>query len=203
MPGTLIKYGIKHLWKSFLFWFNNYSVGCRWQKYYVVIFCYWCWILDILSWIEEKTVSAVINNPCWAFVLLWDSTCWLAAHQEYGLVGYRLKLLLTHLPLGKMAAIMAYDNFKCIFLNENDRIFIRISLKFVLRSPIDNKTALVQVMAWRQAIICIKADPVHWQIYTALGGDELTHWGPRQNGRRFTDDIFKCIFLTENVLIFY
>ena len=57
---------------------------------------------------------------------------------------------LTHLPLDKMAAILADDNFKCIFLNENDRISIRISLKFVPSSPIDNKPALVQVMAWRR-----------------------------------------------------
>ena len=49
-----------------------------------------------------------------------------------------------------MAAILADDNFKCIFLNENDRIPVRISLKCVPRSPIDNKPALVQVMAWRQ-----------------------------------------------------
>ena len=49
-----------------------------------------------------------------------------------------------------MAAILADDNFKCTLLNENDRILIRISLKFVPKSPIDNKTALVQVMAWRQ-----------------------------------------------------
>ena len=48
-----------------------------------------------------------------------------------------------------MATILADDNFKCIFLNENDRILIRISLKFVPRNPIDNKPALVQVMAWR------------------------------------------------------
>ena len=34
---------------------------------------------------------------------------------------------LTHLPLDKMAAILADDNFKGIFLNENDRIPIRIS----------------------------------------------------------------------------
>ena len=47
-----------------------------------------------------------------------------------------------------MAAILADDNFKCIFLNENDRISIQISLKFVPRSPIDNKPALVQIMAW-------------------------------------------------------
>ena len=49
-----------------------------------------------------------------------------------------------------MAAILADDFFKCIFLNENDKIPIQISLKFVPRSPIDNKPALVQVMAWRQ-----------------------------------------------------
>ena len=56
----------------------------------------------------------------------------------------------THLPLGKMAAILTDDIFKCIFLNENDRILIRISLKFVPMVPIDNKPALVQVMAWRR-----------------------------------------------------
>ena len=38
-------------------------------------------------------------------------------------------LLLTHLPLDKMAAILADDIFKCIFLNENDIIPIQISLK--------------------------------------------------------------------------
>ena len=36
-----------------------------------------------------------------------------------------------------MAAILADDILKCIFMNENDRIPIHISLKFVARSPID------------------------------------------------------------------
>ena len=48
-----------------------------------------------------------------------------------------------------MAANSADNNFGCIFLNENDRIPIPISLKFVPKSPTDNKAALVQVMAWR------------------------------------------------------
>ena len=48
-----------------------------------------------------------------------------------------------------MAAILADDFFKCIFLKENDKIPIQISLKFVPMSPIDNKPALVPVMAWR------------------------------------------------------
>ena len=38
--------------------------------------------------------------------------------------------------------------FKCIFENENARIFIRISLKFVPEALIDNVPALAQVMAW-------------------------------------------------------
>ena len=49
-----------------------------------------------------------------------------------------------------MAAILADNVFKCIFLNENFRISISISVKFVLKGPIHNKWALVQVMAWRR-----------------------------------------------------
>ena len=56
----------------------------------------------------------------------------------------------THLPLYKMAAILADDIFKHNFFNENIRIYIHISLKFVPASLIDNTSALVQVMAWRR-----------------------------------------------------
>ena len=49
-----------------------------------------------------------------------------------------------------MAVILADDIFKCIILNENVRISIKISFKFVPKGPIDNKSALVQVMAWRR-----------------------------------------------------
>ena len=58
--------------------------------------------------------------------------------------------LLTHLSLNKMAAILADDIFKCIFLNKIFRISIKISLKFVPKVPLYNKSALVQVMAWRR-----------------------------------------------------
>ena len=49
-----------------------------------------------------------------------------------------------------MAAILADDFLKCIFMNESYKIPIQNSPKFVPRSPIDNKPALVQVMAWRR-----------------------------------------------------
>ena len=47
-----------------------------------------------------------------------------------------------------MAAILADDIFKCIFLNDNDIISIQISLKVVHMNWFDKKQALVQVMAW-------------------------------------------------------
>ena len=76
-----------------------------------------------------------------------------------------------------MSAILADDNFKCIFLNENDRISIWISLKFVLRSPFGNKPALVQVMAWRRTGDKPLPELILTQftdIYAALGWDELS-----------------------------
>ena len=44
--------------------------------------------------------------------------------------------------------LFADDTFKRIFLNENIRILIKISLKFVPKVPINNIPALVQIMAW-------------------------------------------------------
>ena len=74
-----------------------------------------------------------------------------------------------------MAANLADDNFTFSWI-KNDRIPIQISLKFVPRIPIDNKPALVQVMALapnrRQAITWTKLAQFT-DIYAALGGDEL------------------------------
>ena len=44
----------------------------------------------------------------------------------------------------------ADDIFKCILLNENVLISIKISLKFIPKGPINNIPALVQIMAWRR-----------------------------------------------------
>ena len=42
------------------------------------------------------------------------------------------------------------DNLKCIFLNKIVWISITISLKFVLRCPLNNISALVRIMGWRR-----------------------------------------------------
>ena len=70
-----------------------------------------------------------------------------------------------------MAANLADDIFNCIFLNENDRIPIQISLKFVPRSPIDNKPALVQIMAWR----CVGDKPLSEPMLTQFTDAYMRH----------------------------
>ena len=76
-----------------------------------------------------------------------------------------------------MAAILAGVILKRIFLNASVRIPIQISLTFVPSGLVANEPALDQILAWCrkiwQAITWTNADPIHWLIYDALGGDEL------------------------------
>ena len=61
-------------------------------------------------------------------------------------------------------------------------ILIQISLKVIPKGPIDNKSVLLHVMAWRpnsrQGVIWTNADQVHWRIYAALGKDWLRSVSP-------------------------
>ena len=43
-----------------------------------------------------------------------------------------------------------HDIFKRIFLNENIRISMKISMKFIPEGPINNIPSLVQIMAWHR-----------------------------------------------------
>ena len=84
---------------------------------------------------------------------------------------------LTHLPLVKMAAIsqsIFSDAFlwmkSFVFLLKfHWNLFLRVQLTIVPSIVSDNGL----VPNRRQAIIWTNADPVHWRIYVALGGDKL------------------------------
>ena len=71
-----------------------------------------------------------------------------------------------------------------------------IMLSATVRSP----TVLMFCLSHCSAVCCmiywttLQWHPiVCWQLFNTLR--------PRQNGRHFTDDIFKCIFLSENICI--
>ena len=71
---------------------------------------------------------------------------------------------LTHLPLDKIAAILAVDIFKCIFVNQNE-IYSQESNGQWASIGSDNRLEPNR----RQAIICANDDTVHWRIIAALG----------------------------------
>ena len=51
---------------------------------------------------------------------------------------------------GQNGRHFAHDIFRCILMNEKHYISIKMALKFVPKSPIDNYPALVQRMDWRR-----------------------------------------------------
>ena len=71
------------------------------------------------------------------------------------------------------------DTYKRIFLTENVRISIKLSLKFVPKGPINNIPALVQIMAWRRSGDKPLSEPMmvslltYIYIYASLGLNEL------------------------------
>ena len=68
-------------------------------------------------------------------------------HETLNEFQWHSAILSTHWSWDKMAAI---SQATLSIVNENDRISIKISLKFVLKDPINNIPALVQIMAWRR-----------------------------------------------------
>ena len=62
----------------------------------------------------------------------------------------------------------ADDTFNCIFVNENVRISIEFSLKFVYKGPINNIPALVQIMAWRRPGDMPLSEPVMVSLLTHI-----------------------------------
>ena len=66
------------------------------------------------------------------------------------------------------------DIFKCIFFIENVRISIKISLKIVPKGPINNISALFQMMACRRpGIIWTNGGLIYWRVYASPGLNEL------------------------------
>ena len=78
------------------------------------------------------------------------------------------KLYLNTLRPRQNGRYFADDIFKCIFLNENAWILLKISLKFVPKVRISNIPALVQIMAWRRPGDKPLSEPVMVSLLTHI-----------------------------------
>ena len=68
----------------------------------------------------------------------------------FGKASITRSMMLNPLRPKQNGRLFADDTFKRIFLNENIRISIKISLKFVHKGLINNIPASVLIMAWRR-----------------------------------------------------
>ena len=122
------------------------------------------WSLVSTMWICNYSKNLTHVGYDWCFIALWLNTTYVWAslhlsqfppfryfpnfstmpktHVDYWISGLYLA--------GVAAAHFPDDIFECIFLIEDVKISIKISLKFVPKGPISNIPALVQKMAWRR-----------------------------------------------------
>ena len=103
-----------------------------WLSYYSIVTDQSIFLCNM----QHKNVHSWVHNPI--------TKC---KHWVYGKWKYKVLNMLRPRQNGHH---FADDTFKHIFLNENVKISIKISLKFVPKGPINNIPALVQIVAWRR-----------------------------------------------------
>ena len=128
----------------------------------------------------------------------WPLTRMIIVGSDNGLVLNRSQAINT-LRQRQNGRHFADDTLKRIFLNENVRISIKISLKFVPKCPINYISALVQIMAWRRPGDKPLSEPMMVRLPTHIcltrpqwvnqANDDLSS-GPL--GTNFNENMVKC-----------
>ena len=99
----------------------------------------YAYILDCPGAFSDAACSNLHNRCGGIRVPVYRDRRWVTIHVQF-----------NSSPPRQFGGKIADDIFKRIFVNENDWMSIKISLKFIHEGPIDNKSVLVQVMAWRR-----------------------------------------------------
>ena len=106
-----------------------------------------------INWLMEN-----LGPPYWAPLWDWTNGQWQTPHKHVFLP-IALRELLRRIQVKNRVNTLrpiqngrhfADDVFKCIFLNENVWIVLKISLNIVPWGPISNIPSLVRIMAWRR-----------------------------------------------------
>ena len=105
-----------------------------------------------------------LSLPTDTWVITWSPSAGEVNLKDMGIIDWYL----THWGRDKMAANFADYTFNRIFFNENARISIKFSLKFVPKGPINNILALVQIMAWHRPGEKPSSEPVMVSLLTHI-----------------------------------
>ena len=92
----------------------------------------------------------------------------------------------------------AEDICKCIFLNENVWMAVKISLKYIPKGPINNIPALIKIMAWCRSGDKPLSEPMMVGLPTHICVTRPQWVNTLRHGKYFSKH-FKCNYLNENV----
>ena len=118
-----------------------------WTKIY---FCSWtCTWICFLSWLAISAVIVPIRQMLLPVIA--QAICKIVTPHEGNSTDQSTAHYMKVSTKGPRQndRHFADDIFKCVLLNENEWISIKISLKFVPKGRINNIPELVQMMAWR------------------------------------------------------
>ena len=119
------------------------------------------WASALQEFFKMKTEKVNICGKCYWNYVVWEKyrnyDCkWSGIRTSVDSIlinvivaGPTQQELISSSPFGQNGYHFTDDSFKCIFKNEKFCILIQISLKFVPKGPIESKSELLQVMAWR------------------------------------------------------
>ena len=114
---------------------------------------HYCSVAQMLRHFESMVTWYLFNSLFRLVIkssaLITGSLCYWKLCIAGFLWGSPVDFVLNSSPPGQNGHHFTHNTFKRILTNEKHLILIHISLTFVPEGPIDNKAALVQVMAWR------------------------------------------------------
>ena len=135
-----------------------------------------------LDFIDDKSTLVQVMALCHQATSHYPSQCWPRFVSPYGVARPQWVKLFTLEP----------EENGCHFagnLNENDWIFVLILLKFIPNGPIDNKSSLVQIMAWCQKGVM----PLLESVMTMVSWIRIRCMP--YIGSLYSEDAVNCLFL--------
>ena len=120
----------------------------------------WLNFLTICNWILFDHICKKLLMHIASFTNLNDQLQWICICLNL--------IFLNSLRPRQNGRNFSDDIFKCIFLNKNIQILIKISLNFVPKGSINDIPSLVQIMVWRRPSDKPLSEPIMVSLLTHL-----------------------------------
>ena len=164
---------------------SNFTERCSWTE---PATCVWQTKAESIKYFVKYRVNEFLLRSSISFHCLSYDT-----EQLHQYRGYDMEEYINSLRPRRNRRHFADDIFQCIFLNENEWISLRISLKFVPKVRINNIPSLVQVMTWRRPCDKPLSEPMMVRLPTHICVTR-PQWVNTPNVKQLDAIIHPCLY---------